>query len=821
MAVWSINRRRSARRAAARGLVVAVAAAIATTGLATTAAAQSGFTDTGSSIHRADIETLTQMGVFEGTECADEQFCPNDPAKRWAVAVWLVRALDGGDPPPLDESRFADVDDDEWWMPHVERLAQLGVTAGCRTDPLRFCPDGTVTRGEMATFLVRAFDLDEAPPAGFTDTAGTTHEANIDRLFASGVTAGCRLDPLRFCPNQPVSRAQMATFIVQGLAHRAKADEAGRDSFSIPEGPRGDDTLISASRGRTCAVRLDGTVACWGRDQLRERFALAGLHNVVAVSTADNPQFDLHACALHTDGTISCWGNGRDGKLGQGEVSNSFLPVRVPGIDDAVAVSAGAEHTCAVHRDGGVSCWGRNDSGVLGDGTTTISYTPKRVSGVSDVVTISAGQDRTCAVHRDGDVSCWGRIKADAQYSRPERSRAPEAVTSVSVGWDANCATTAAGAVYCWGWHQTPAEASRWAGLTDVVQISRRYGTTCVLHGDGGVSCGGNNDAGQVGDGTTTARTQMARLAGIEDAVAVSVSSGTRGYERFGSAPIGAHACALLADGSALCWGGNEVGQLGDGTRTNRLVPTRVEPVATIPADQVPLTPTDLLRTWAEALVQQHEAEFPWMRVAWDEVRDRTVAVQSGFGGVVWRHCYASPSAFGCEVDEMHITSMASGTFVHELLHVYDLHTGLAPSRAWGAVQLYFATTYPGCYANGDIHGAEILADTVNHLIVPSAWLTYYNSDGCPTLPQRSRPTAEAEQVVLQGLAGQVPDWYTENITDGAELWAAWLRGPSLPALANLAGEFGGLCSTDWITHPLDPERFPPAGSNPFGDGGC
>ena len=205
---------------------MAAAITAATMGLATTAAAQSGFTDTGSSTHRADIETLTQMGLLEGTECADEQFCPNEPAKRWAVAVWLVRALDGGDPPPLDESRFADVDNNEWWTPHVERLAQLGVTAGCRTNPLRFCPDGTVTRGQMASFLVRAFDLDEAPPAGFEDTAGTTHEANIDRLFASGITTGCKLDPLRFCPNQPVTRAQMATFIVRGLAHRAETAEA-------------------------------------------------------------------------------------------------------------------------------------------------------------------------------------------------------------------------------------------------------------------------------------------------------------------------------------------------------------------------------------------------------------------------------------------------------------------------------------------------------------------------------------------------------------------------------------------------------------------
>ena len=59
--------------------------------------------------------------------------------------------------------------------------------------------------------------------------------------------------------------------------------------FTIPEGPRADDTLISAGRGRTCAVRVDGGVACWGRYGLVDRFALAGLTDVVAITTADNP----------------------------------------------------------------------------------------------------------------------------------------------------------------------------------------------------------------------------------------------------------------------------------------------------------------------------------------------------------------------------------------------------------------------------------------------------------------------------------------------------------------------------------------------------
>ncbi|MYG98225.1 MAG: hypothetical protein F4144_02015 [Acidimicrobiaceae bacterium] len=147
-------------------MAVALVAAAATLGLATTATAQSGFTDTASSIHRADIETLTAKGLFEGTECADEQFCPNKPAKRWAVAVWLVRALDGGDPPPLDESRFTDVDD-EWWLPHVERLAQLGVTAGCRTEP----------RASFRTWCAETGVRREVAEAALAHTAGAVERA--------------------------------------------------------------------------------------------------------------------------------------------------------------------------------------------------------------------------------------------------------------------------------------------------------------------------------------------------------------------------------------------------------------------------------------------------------------------------------------------------------------------------------------------------------------------------------------------------------------------------------------------------------------------
>jgi hypothetical protein len=608
----------------------------------------------------------------------------------------------------------------------------------------------------------------------------------------------------------------LMTPMVQGEAHRLVFD-----SFAIPEGPRGDDTLISVGRGRTCAVLIDGGVTCWGLNGLLDQVALAGIQDIAAITTSNHWGSNLHACLLHEDRTISCWGSGTHGKLGQGDKSGHHVPAKVPRINDAVAVSAGGEFTCALHSDGGVSCWGRNDWGQMVDGTKKDRPSPRRIPGLSDVVRIAAGSDTACAVHRDGDLSCWGRPH-EISASGPERFNPPTAFASVSLGTmvaSSSCATSVGGEVYCWTSRQRPDEATRVDGLSDVVEVSTSLASACALHRDGGVSCWGNNPSGEVGDGTTAPRHRPSRVSGISDAVALNVSIGS--LLGGSSENIGSHACAMRADGSVLCWGNNLAGQLGDGTKQDRLVPTRVKPIAAIPADEVPLTRTELLRTWTGALVREHEAAHPWMRVAWDHIRDQTFATRYGDGGYVLSPCYASEEGFGCRADEMNIEQFTDYVLVHELLHVYDLQTGLAPPKAWGAVQLYFATTYPGCFDRGGNSGAEILADTVTHLIVPEAVLTYYLGGGCPALPQRSQPSGEAEQVVLQGIAGRVPDWYRENITNGAELWAAWLRGPSLPALANLANEFGGLCSTDWIRNPLDRELFPPAGSNPFRDGGC
>ena len=133
------------------------------------------------------------------------------------MAVWLVRVLEDSPPSGGGTSRYVDVDDSLWWAPYVERLALLGVTAGCATDPARFCPADAVTRAQMATFLTRAFGLAAGPGAGFVDVEGGPHQPGINALAASGVTVGCATDPLRFCPTEAVTRGQMATFLTRAL----------------------------------------------------------------------------------------------------------------------------------------------------------------------------------------------------------------------------------------------------------------------------------------------------------------------------------------------------------------------------------------------------------------------------------------------------------------------------------------------------------------------------------------------------------------------------------------------------------------------------
>ena len=208
--------------AAVTGRVVrllAVAAASASLVVAVPSAAsakQDGFADVPGGVHKPAIDVLAAEGVFEGTLCGDGMFCPDEPVTRATVAVWLVRAL-GDSAPAVRASRFADVDAADPWARFVERLAEREIAIACRTDPLRYCPDEAPSRAQTATMLVRAFDLEAAPPAGFLDTGGHAHEADIDAVAGARIAVDCERDPLRFCPDEAVTRAELAVFLARAL----------------------------------------------------------------------------------------------------------------------------------------------------------------------------------------------------------------------------------------------------------------------------------------------------------------------------------------------------------------------------------------------------------------------------------------------------------------------------------------------------------------------------------------------------------------------------------------------------------------------------
>ena len=129
------------------------------------------------------------------------------------MASFLARALDLQAAP--QPAGFADVDPSGVHAANIEALFAAQVTAGCTEQPLQYCPSNPVTRAQMASFLARALDLQAAPqPAGFADVDPSgVHAANIEALFAAQVTAGCAEQPLQYCPSNPVTRAQMAAFL--------------------------------------------------------------------------------------------------------------------------------------------------------------------------------------------------------------------------------------------------------------------------------------------------------------------------------------------------------------------------------------------------------------------------------------------------------------------------------------------------------------------------------------------------------------------------------------------------------------------------------
>lgn len=355
----------------------------------------------------------------------------------------------------------------------------------------------------------------------------------------------------------------------------------------------------------------DGAVACWGRDSIGQRREDAAptlvpeLRGATSLFAADGA-----TCAQVTDG-ILCWGDMMFGELGMParldyvQVPEPWMPIGPVGVAHG---AMGMQGACAFDATGHVHCWGEiagvrdGDIGsrfgpvpeperVNNDVTGRTMTAPRRVAALDGAVQLALGIDHTCGLMPDRTVRCLGG-NAVGQLGRPVTPldryhpagtvEGLSGVTDIGAGLAFTCALTTRGEIWCWGANRegqlgTRAEEklapvvryatipgdphdrfAAWPVRVDGLPAkAKALGVgamhACAILEDGRAACWGANDAGQLGDGTTDRRGTAVLARGITNAMEVAASA-------YG--PEG-NTCFLLADGRVQCVGRNGGGECG------------------------------------------------------------------------------------------------------------------------------------------------------------------------------------------------------------------------------------------------------------------
>ncbi len=383
-----------------------------------------------------------------------------------------------------------------------------------------------------------------------------------------------------------------------------------------------DPVAVSGAAGHTCALLIDGELACWGDDDNANGRLGAGspLAGPVQLTTRIDDAIDVetglhHSCALRRAGGVFCWGDNELGQRGvgveSGEEARPAPDATVTGLSDALALRVGDNHSCAVTGDGTVVCWGDNKYGQLGDGSfeadleevgardpatvePSISAGPVGVVSLPLMTHLAAGAAHSCSLRRarfsldeeerdtgepapndkeiwtvaeldlSARVYCWGandRAQLGGLEGLPERSSTPVVVYERTDAEETSPAEVLQHAV---------ALASGAAHTCALIQVS----TGVAVQGaaeefaadddrlfERSVACWGAGDRGQLGDGAATDSALPVTVAGLGEVAQISAGA--------------EHSCALQTTGEVMCWGANDRGQLGDGATEDR--PTAVQ----------------------------------------------------------------------------------------------------------------------------------------------------------------------------------------------------------------------------------------------------
>jgi alpha-tubulin suppressor-like RCC1 family protein len=231
--------------------------------------------------------------------------------------------------------------------------------------------------------------------------------------------------------------------------------------FAVSAGGRHDCILTAAGGAQCMGWGSDGQLGTGDANAAPKPADVTGLGSgVFAVSAGD-----AHSCAVRTNGTVACWGSGKQGRLGNGDSQTytfSLNPVDVVGLAGTVAsVGAGGDRTCALMRSGSVKCWGRVRPGrpLTEAQPNEIAATAMDVPGLAGVSGLAVGKSHSCALLANGTVKCWGwNEKGQLGNGATSDSEGPvdvvglpPGVLAISAGESHTCAAMDNGGAYCWG----------------------------------------------------------------------------------------------------------------------------------------------------------------------------------------------------------------------------------------------------------------------------------------------------------------------------------------------------------------------------------
>ena len=242
----------------------------------------------------------------------------------------------------------------------------------------------------------------------------------------------------------------------------------GGDHYGQATPPAGTFKVVSAGGYHTCAIKDDDTLACWGLDDYGEATPPAGTFKVVSAGWGST-------CAIRTDGRLLCWGG----------LSTSMAGT-------FAAVGTGWGHICAIKDDRTLACWGSDGSGEATPPAGTFKA-------------MSVGGDHTCAIRDDDTLACWG-LDDYGEATPPAGT-----FKVVSAGSEHTCAIGNDDRLTCWGWNGSD-QSSPPDGTFSAVSAGGSH--TCAMGTDGTLACWGNNDSGQATPSPTAKITSLpARLA--------------------------------------------------------------------------------------------------------------------------------------------------------------------------------------------------------------------------------------------------------------------------------------------------------------------